>query len=443
MAQPHDAADLNLLLGTLAVQMNLVTCDQLATAMNACVLASSKSLGAILVEQKVIGPEQHALLQALVQEHLKQHHDDPQQSLAADHAVLSVTKALQQIADPALQASIVRMSAGRAQEDDPYATAYAGAPTATGQRFRILRPHARGGLGEVFVAHDEELHREVALKEIQSRHADDLNSRSRFLLEAEITGGLEHPGVVPVYALGQYADGRPFYAMRFIRGDSLKDAIERFHNPRSTPSRGGRAGRARERTLQLRKLLGRFIAVCQAIQYAHDRGVLHRDLKPSNIMLGKYGETLVVDWGMAKAVGGPGVPATAREEAPLKPASGSGTAETLPGAAVGTPAFMSPEQAAGRLDLIGPPSDIYSLGATLYCLLTGTAPVADEDVGQVLKKVQEGDYPLARQRKADVDQALEAICVKAMALDPTDRYHAPRELADDIEHWLAGHGRSR
>src|SRR6202035_3308940 len=118
------------------------------------------------------------------------------------------------------------------------------------------------------VALDVELHREVALKEIQDRHADDPDSRLRFLLEAEITGGLEHPGIVPVYGLGAYADGRPFYAMRFIRGQSLEEAIKTFH---------GRTGGS---SLEFRQLLGRFVDVCNAMQYAHDRGVLHRDLKP-------------------------------------------------------------------------------------------------------------------------------------------------------------------
>ena len=137
----------------------------------------------------------------------------------------------------------------------------------------------------------------MALKQILDRHADDPTSRARFLLEAEITGGLEHPGIVPVYGLGTYGDGRPYYAMRFIRGDSLKEAIERFHAdaaPRRDPGR---------RSLELRKLLRRFIDVCNAIDYAHSRGVLHRDIKPGNIMLGQYGETLVVDWGLAKADG--------------------------------------------------------------------------------------------------------------------------------------------
>ncbi len=154
----------------------------------------------------------------------------------------------------------------------------------------------------------------MALKEIQDRYADDRNSRSRFVLEAEITGGLEHPGIVPVYGLGQYADGRPFYAMRFIRGDSLQDAIRRFHEADVAGRDPG------ERSLSLRQLLGRFVDVCNAIDYAHSRGVLHRDLKPGNVMLGKYGETLVVDWGLAKPLGHiDGM--TEAHEGPLQPSS--------------------------------------------------------------------------------------------------------------------------
>src|SRR5262249_3359697 len=156
------------------------------------------------------------------------------------------------------------------------------------------------------------------------------------------------------------------YAMRFVRGETLKDAIKRFHDA-DVPGRA-----PGERSLALRALLNRFIAVCNAVGYAHSRGILHRDLKPANVMLGRYGETLVVDWGLAKAVGRPDR-APNGDEPTLRPSSGEGQATQL-GAALGTPAFMSPEQAAGRLDLLGPASDIYSLGATLYCLLTGRAP---------------------------------------------------------------------
>jgi serine/threonine protein kinase len=161
----------------------------------------------------------------------------------------------------------------------------------------VLKTVASSGLGEVFLAEDQQLHRQVALKEIQERHADNPVSRGRFLLEAEITGGLEHPGIVPVYGLGQYADGRPFYAMRFIKGDNLNNAIRRFHeiSGGSRPPLGERRARSggrtppetsSERRLAFRQLLGRFVDVCDAIAYAHSRGILHRDLKPGNIMLG-------------------------------------------------------------------------------------------------------------------------------------------------------------
>jgi serine/threonine protein kinase len=174
----------------------------------------------------------------------------------------------------------------------------------------------------VWVAFDTELDREVALKQIKDCHADDPASRHRFLREARITGGLEHPGIVPVYALGADGDGRPYYAMRLVKGDTLKAAIASFHAgvgwvERSETHRKsqGHRDRARpwwasktrpiprdpgRRSLELRKLLRRFLDVCNAIEYAHSRGVLHRDIKPGNIILGKHGETSLIDWGLAK-----------------------------------------------------------------------------------------------------------------------------------------------
>jgi tRNA A-37 threonylcarbamoyl transferase component Bud32 len=408
------AADRNLLFGILALQMDFITRDALITAMNAWVLAKDTPLGQVLVEA-----------------HIRQHGDDPQQSLASVSSVGSLRQELAQLADADVQASLVHLAPTRHREDlNATASQAVGTPTAAGLRFRILRPHAKGGLGHVSVALDQELRREVALKEIQDQYADDPESRARFLREAEVTGGLEHPGVVPVYGLGTYADGRPFYAMRFIRGDSLKEAIGRFHKA-DVPGRA-----VGERALAFRRLLGRFVDVCNAVAYAHSRGVLHRDLKPGNVMLGPYGETLVVDWGLAKTVGRPDGEA-ASPEGTLRPASATDSAPTQAGAALGTPPFMSPEQAAGRLDQLGPASDVYSLGATLYCLLTGRAPFERGDVGEVLQKVQKGAFPPPRQVKRAVPAALEAICLKAMALRPEDRYAAARALADDIEHWLA------
>src|SRR6516162_5827054 len=238
---PTPAADQNLLFGVLALQMDFISREALLAAMQAWVFNKDKPLGQILLEQKALAPDSHALLEALVQKHLAMHDGNPEKSLAAISSVASVKNELKQIADADVQASLGRLSITRIPEEtDPHATrgGSLGATVSAGQRFRILRPHAKGGLGEVFVAHDAELHREVALKEIQGQHADHPESRSRFLLEAEITGGLEHPGIVPVYGLGTYANGRPFYVMRFIRGDSLKDAIDHFHKEKTALSAG-------------------------------------------------------------------------------------------------------------------------------------------------------------------------------------------------------------
>jgi serine/threonine protein kinase/tetratricopeptide (TPR) repeat protein len=445
-AMSSGAADLNLLFGIMAVQNDFVSRDALIEAMGAWVLDKSKTLGEILVERGDLSSERHLLLTALVAEHVKAHHDDAQLSLAAVASASSICRQLGAIADSDLQTSLaLRFSSVGAESPGPHTTRVeSGSPDleldATGpeyrpgMRYRILRPHAKGGLGEVFVAEDMELHREVALKEIRLVHSHDPVSRNRFLLEAEVTGRLEHPGIVPVYGLGQYADGRPFYAMRFIRGDNLKEAIRCFHEAESPGRDPG------ERRLALRQLLGRFVDVCNAVAYAHSRGVLHRDLKPGNIMLGKYGETLVVDWGLAKAVGSRQSAEGSEEvtEATLRPSSGSGVGATEIGSAIGTPAYMSPEQAAGQLHKLGPATDIYSLGATLYTLLTGRTPFEGEvDRGRVLQKVQHGTFPAPRKLISDLPRALDAVCLKAMSVKPEDRYPNARALAADIEHWLA------
>jgi eukaryotic-like serine/threonine-protein kinase len=302
-------------------------------------------------------------------------------------------------------------------------------PVSSGLRFRIIRPHTRGGLGEVYLALDEELQRQVALKRIQEHHADDPESRERFLREAIVTGALEHPGIVPVYGLGEYADGRPFYAMRFIRGESFKDAVDRFHQASSAG-----LGRA-SRSLEFRQLLSRFIAVCNAVAYAHSQGILHRDLKPENIMLGSFGETLVVDWGIAKTLDDC-QPRGAGDETVVEVSPMTDSELTQVGRMLGTPQYMSPEQAAGLVDRLTPASDVYSLGATLYYLLTGKAPFAGLEADLVLLLAQEADFPPPRKRDPQVCRALEAICLKAMARRPEDRYPSARALADDLEHWL-------
>ncbi len=322
---------------------------------------------------------------------------------------------------------------------DPYATVApapgempeAGAKFG-GDRFRIVRPLARGGLGEVFVAHDGELNREVALKEIQDRFADHLASRLRFLYEARVTGRLEHPGIVPIYGMGESPDGRPYYAMRLIRGETLHDAIARFRKECERTEFG-----PGERVLELRRLLGRFVEVCRTMHYAHGQGVLHRDIKPANVMLGAHGEAIVVDWGLAKILGSGEAPDTVRPGDAPKTLADDGSM-TQAGTSLGTPSYMSPEQAAGDLARLGPASDIYSLGAILFCLLTGRAPFEGRELAPLLDRVMRGEFPRPRKLDRRTPKVLEAICLKAMALRPEDRYPDAGQLANDVERWMAG-----
>ena len=428
------AADRHLLFGLLALQNGLIDQVQLVAAFQAWTREKSRSLADHLEARGDLTAAKRALLDALAEFHLEAHHGDVEKSLAAVPANHSTRASLATLGEPEIEATLARVTrnhngqATRA-DDGPecMATRSVGGSTGDGQRFRLLRPHARGGLGEVFVALDAELHREVALKQILEKHADDPVSRQRFVAEAEITGALEHPGVVPVYGLGTYGDGRLFYAMRFIKGDSLKEAIEHFHADATLQSNPGR------RALELRKLLRRFLDVCNAVDYAHSRGVIHRDLKPANIILGQHGETLVVDWGLAKAIGRADPSVGEQTIAP----SSSGSSETMPGSALGTPAYMSPEQAGGDLDRLGLRSDVYSLGATLYCLLTGRPPFEGEDVGEILRRVQNGEFERPRAVNPALDKALEAVCLKAMANSREGRYASCRALAEDVDRWMA------
>ena len=416
-------ADRNLLYGILALQMDFINRDALIRAMHAWVLEKTKPLGEILREHGALTEEVHALLETLVRKHLERHGQDVRESLAAVQPNAALAADLASLPDPQIQASVVSMKSQAPGHLVPClgATQAHEQAAPVSMRYRILGPHRRGGLGEVFMAHDEELGRKVALKQIRCEYADHPDNRARFLLEAEITGGLEHPGIVPVYGLCAYPDGRPFYAMRFVHGKSLREAIQGFHKAERPDRDPG------ERALALRGLLNSFVAVCNAVAYAHSRGVLHRDLKPANIMLGPYGETLVVDWGLAKLLAAESAPDAGQEL--LRPASVSGSVPTQLGSGVGTPEYMAPEQTAGRSDPLGPHTDVYGLGAVLFEILTGRPP---HD-----RHSRTTDPPRAQSVQPSTPAALDEIAAQAMNPNPADRYPSASGLAEAVQRWLA------
>lgn len=294
-------------------------------------------------------------------------------------------------------------------------------------RFTIERPLATGGLGVVSIAFDHQLNRRVAYKELREEHLGDVVSQARFLQEAEITSRLEHPGIAPVYSLGSNPAGRPFYAMRWVEGQTWKTAVENW--------RADSPGKIQSRDLAFRRLVQQLIDVCRAVAYAHQQGVIHRDLKPSNVVLGKLGEAIVVDWGLAKQLNRADV-----SESALPFFENDETAAdwelTAAGSAVGTPAYMSPEQARGAGEIVGPASDIFSLGGMLYFLLTGRPPYRAESTAKLLQLARQADFLPSSQIQPGVPPPLQAICQRAMAPHPNLRYPSAADLAADLESWL-------
>jgi serine/threonine protein kinase len=283
-------------------------------------------------------------------------------------------------------------------------------PDLSGTRYRLLERVARGGMGVVYAAQDENLHRRVALKVLDVPGTDG-DLANRLIREARVLARLEHPGIVPVHDVGTLADGRVFYAMKFVEGKRLDKYIESVV---SIPDR-----------------VRIFLRICDAVAFAHARGVLHRDLKPANIMVGPFGEVLVMDWGLAKILRGDDSNATPAadsdatiiEKPRLTPDSNGSTEISVitgHGTVMGTPGYMSPEQARGDVENLDARSDIFSLGELLRFLLTADSNSASAPGRRRLEK------------------SLEAICSKAAALAPAERYPSVPELALDVSRYLDG-----
>src|SRR5262245_25073152 len=291
-----------------------------------------------------------------------------------------------------------------------------------GERYRTVRFHAHGGMGEIWLARDQRIGRQVALKRLRPGRDRD---QARFQLEAQVTGQLEHPGVVPLHDLGFDAQGQPYYVMKFVQGRSLRESIADYHAHKSA------AGWPRD--LEFLRLLESFVSVCNAVAYAHSKGVLHRDIKPDNVMLGPFGETLLLDWGLAKSIGQPEMAASSR----VRVSPGTSTA-TQDGAIVGSPPYMSPEGAEGHADNMDQRSDVYLLGATLYEILTGRPPRGGSSRWDIIDQARRSPPAPPRNVDRQVPNALEAICLKSMAFHKRDRYATPSALAEDVQRYLAG-----
>ena len=296
-------------------------------------------------------------------------------------------------------------------------------PSGHGARYAFRKTLGAGGMGEVRLCHDELIGREIALK-VMHRENAGFDAATRFVREARVQGQLEHPSVVPVYDLGRDEQGALYFTMKRIRGVTLEEAI----HPTSEATRHSQ-----------RRLLNAFVSVCLAVEFAHARGVLHRDLKPGNIMLGEFGEVNVLDWGIAKILGAPVEGAEAPKSAPVVDVDRPNSGRTVAGSLVGTPGYMSPEQASGEVDTIDVRSDVYSLGAILFEIVAGEQLHQGSSVTAILASTIRGpENCRPSSRRPDVAPEIDAICEKALATDPKDRYASARELCDALESFLDG-----
>lgn len=426
--------DRNLLFGIFAIQMRFISGDDFVAAAAAWSTEPEVSLSERLVNSNAMSAADRDLVNSLIAKAIE--HYDGDATVTLDRMGGEAGLAKQFTAIDAAQRDVlgrtlgVRLDIEDASGDDVVAM------EETPGRYTRDSEYTRGGMGRILLVHDEYLSRDIALKELLPDRDPShpmVDGRTpvraassqvvRFLREAKVTGQLEHPSIVPVHEVGRRADGTLYYTMKLVRGETLGKALQS-------------AGTQPERL----RYLSHFHDLCQAIAYAHSRNVIHRDIKPSNIMIGEFGETVVIDWGLAKIIGQVDADESelAKTWSRMQDEPLVDIAKTTPGARVGTPQYMAPEQAEGRISDIDERSDVFSLGVVLYEILTGNRPFAGNSTRELLECIRHAEPAPVHQIAPAAPAELVSICERAMKKARHDRYPSAKELAEDVERFLTG-----
>jgi len=420
-----------LICGVLAVQLGLTTPDKILELTSDWMSDPTVRLADRLLAERLIDAAQHQQLEAVLFASLQAHADDTGEvleTLGGEQA--SVPSFGAPSLGPQGPELLIQPQPGLELSAEDEEVILEENP----KRYVVRREFGRGGQARVMLAFDRCTRREVAYKLLltpSDRRREPTSDEStrqlsaasaRFLREARVSSQLEHPNIIPIYELGKRADGALYYTMRLVRGEPLSAAL-------------GRATSPAERM----KLLVHYVDVCNAVAYAHSRGIVHRDLKPANVMVGQFGETVLLDWGLAKLKGHEDLNAGKLKAELSSPSLGQADASmTLAGAALGTPAYMSPEQAEGNVEAIDERSDIWGLGAILYEILTGKPPFTGESAFQVMARVMRKDLTPVLELCPEAPSDLAAVAHKALRKPKEERYASAQALADEVSAWLTG-----
>lgn len=420
----NPASDKNFLFVLIAYQNGYITVDQFLECAVVWNKDPKREIGEILVEKKFLDETERFNIHGIVEDRVRRLGGlENSLSFAIDNGSVPDAQDLpQEWAD--------RLN--RDTKIIPPRESSSGSLVAN--RYQLRNELGQGGQGIVYEADDLELGRRVAIKKVRREYEDDPNAIGGLIEEARNTSRLDHSSIVPVYDVNKDERGKPLFAMRLIRGERLSDVIDRIDYKQLNRSKYLNA---------IRPLIRHLIDVCNAVQYAFDdNNVIHRDIKPDNIMIDRYGDTVLMDWGMGKSVNDS---SQLDEQASIffRPSlfdSDSGSERTRAGTIKGTMHYMSPEQAQGLVKKIDHRTDIYLLGATLYKTLVGKTPYRMEQgkFFEMLQRARKNEFEAPRSANALVPKELEAICLKAMATEPNDRYQRAETLAQDLENWIAG-----